>query len=90
MYVYFRLTVIGLKDILEIHRRVLGWVDPLESGQFRRTQVFVGGHIPPPPSDIQQLMEAFAEWLSSDHALRMHPVRYAAVAHHKVLELLFY
>lgn len=29
---------------MEIHRRVLGHVDPIEGGEFRRTQVYVGGH----------------------------------------------
>lgn len=60
---------------MEIHRRVLGHVDPIEGGHMRRTQVFVGGHIPPGPGDIHFLMEEFASWLNSDRALRMHPVR---------------
>ncbi len=33
---------ITLKDLLEIHKRVIGYVDPLEAGYFRQTQVFVG------------------------------------------------
>lgn len=64
-----------MKDILEIHKRVMGHVDPIESGQFRRTQVYVGGHIPPGPGDIHDLMAEFALWLNSDAAIRMHPVR---------------
>ena len=30
---------ISIQDILEIHRRVIGNVDPIEAGLFRRTQV---------------------------------------------------
>lgn len=30
---------ISIQDILEIHRRVIGNVDPVEAGLFRRTQV---------------------------------------------------
>ena len=30
---------ITLKDILEIHKRVIGFVDPIEAGMMRRTQV---------------------------------------------------
>lgn len=70
-----RIGSITIKDILEIHRRVLGHVDPIEGGNFRRTQVYVGGHIPPGPGDIHYLMQEFADWLNSEQAIRMHPVR---------------
>ena len=30
---------ITLQDILEIHKRVIGFVDPIEAGMMRRTQV---------------------------------------------------
>merc|ERR1712192_130818 len=39
---------ISIQDILEMHRRVIGNVDPVEAGLFRRTQVYVGDHVPPP------------------------------------------
>ncbi|KAL0112398.1 hypothetical protein PUN28_012031 [Cardiocondyla obscurior] len=82
-----RVGSISMKDILEIHRRVLGHVDPVEGGQFRRTQVYVGGHIPPGPGDIHYLMEQFILWLNSEQAIRMHPVRYAALAHYKLVHI---
>ncbi|XP_076233584.1 FIC domain protein adenylyltransferase isoform X2 [Calliopsis andreniformis] len=78
---------ISTKDILEIHRRVLGHVDPVQGGQFRRTQVYVGGHVPPGPGDIHYLMEEFVMWLNSERAIRMHPVRYAALAHYKLVHI---
>lgn len=71
----YRLRDISMGDILEIHKRVLGHVDPVEGGQFRKTQVYVGGHIPPGPSEIQQLMRQFLDWLNSEDALDLHPVR---------------
>ncbi|XP_026756680.2 protein adenylyltransferase Fic [Galleria mellonella] len=83
----YRLRGITMGDILEIHKRVLGHVDPIEGGQFRRTQVYVGGHIPPGPSEIQQLMAQFLEWLNSEDALDLHPVRYAALAHYKLVHI---
>lgn len=70
-----RMGEITVQDILEIHRRVLGYVDPTEGGFFRRTQVYVGGHIPPGPMFINVLMDQFLKWLNSDDALDMHPVR---------------
>ncbi|KAJ1524181.1 hypothetical protein ONE63_010706 [Megalurothrips usitatus] len=52
-----RLGMITIKDILEIHRRVLGYVDPIEV------------------------------WLNSEQSARMHPVRYAALAHYKLVAI---
>lgn len=83
----YRLRDIDMGDILEIHKRVLGHVDPVEGGQFRRTQVYVGGHIPPGPSEIHKLMLQFLEWLNSEDALELHPVRYAALAHYKLVHI---
>lgn len=66
---------ITLKDIMEIHRRVLGHVDPIEGGEFRRTQVYVGGHTPPGPGDLSILMSHFENWLNSDQVLSLHPIK---------------
>ena len=79
---------ISIQDILEIHRRVIGNVDPVEAGLFRRTQVshtffylkkvsmwsqvFVSNHQPPPPTLLSTLMGKFVQWLNSAHNL--HPV----------------
>merc|ERR1719342_1347962 len=74
---------ITLQDILEIHRRVIGNVDPVEAGIFRRTQVYVSNHQPPPPSLLSILMTKFISWLNSSSGL--HPVRHAALAHYKLV-----
>lgn len=86
-------NIIGVSEILEIHRRVMGHVKPLQSGVFREEQVswsgnlerfnvrvlflkvFVGGHAPPPPEEVPHLMEMYVEWLNSEEAHSMHPVR---------------
>lgn len=36
-----RLDKIQIKEILGIHRRVMGHVDPISSGYFRDTQVYI-------------------------------------------------
>lgn len=72
---------------MEIHRRVLGHVDPVEGGEFRTTQVYVGGHVPPAPNDLYILMQQFERWLNSETALTMHPIRYAALAHYKLVHI---
>jgi len=76
---------IRMQDIVEIHRRVIGYSDPLEAGMFRRTQVFVGDHIPPHADHIEVLMKSFISWLNSPEAIGMHPVRLAALAHYKLV-----
>ena len=50
---------ITMQDILEIHKRVIGYVDPVEAGLFRQTQVFVGDFIPPHPSHIGNFLKTF-------------------------------
>ncbi|XP_038619682.1 protein adenylyltransferase FICD [Tachyglossus aculeatus] len=74
---------VTLRDVLDIHRRVLGYVDPVEAGRFRRSQVFVGHHVPPHPRDVPRQMEEFTQWLNSEDAASLHPVEFAALAHYK-------
>lgn len=82
-----RNNYISLNDILEIHKRVLGHVDPIEGGVFRRTQVYVGNHIPPAPREVQILMDNFLEWMNSKEASELHPVKLAAIAHYKLVHI---
>ncbi|XP_026478715.1 adenosine monophosphate-protein transferase Fic-like [Ctenocephalides felis] len=83
-----RMGEITINDILEIHRRVLGHVDPVEGGSMRRTQVYVGGHVPPSPSDLTVLMSRFERWLNSQRESEsVHPVRLAALAHYKLVHI---
>ncbi|XP_015240540.1 protein adenylyltransferase FICD [Cyprinodon tularosa] len=80
-----RSGAITVSNILEIHRRVLGYVDPVEGGRLRTSQVFVGQHIPPHPKDLQRHMDELVQWLNSEEALQLHPVEYAALAHYKLV-----
>ncbi|XP_022901251.2 protein adenylyltransferase Fic [Onthophagus taurus] len=78
---------ITIRELLEIHKRVMGHTDPLEAGYFRNQQVFVGGHMPPPPEKLNELMHSYVDWLNSEEAHNMHPVRYAALAHYKLVDI---
>lgn len=80
-----RAGAITVSDILEIHRRVLGYADPVEGGRLRTSQVFVGHHIPPHPQDLDRHMQELVQWLNSEDALQLHPVEYAALAHYKLV-----
>eukprot|EP00795_Rhopilema_esculentum_P012739 gene12739-3466_t len=82
-----RVGNIGVKDIIELHRRVLGHVDPLEAGIFRKTQVYVGDHVPPHPSDVDRLMQDFDNWLYSREAGLLHPIELASLAHYKLVHI---
>ena len=80
-----RIGRITKQDILEIHKRVLGFVDPVEAGKYRNTQVFVGDFTPPAADEIEDLMADFILWLNSDEALNLHPIEYAALAHYNLV-----
>lgn len=76
---------VTVDDLLEIHRRVLGYVDPVEAGRFRTTQVLVGHHVPPHPREVEKQMQEFIQWLNSEDAMSLHPVEFAALAHYKLV-----
>uniref|UniRef100_A0A3P8WLW7 Protein adenylyltransferase FICD n=1 Tax=Cynoglossus semilaevis TaxID=244447 RepID=A0A3P8WLW7_CYNSE len=78
-------AAITVSDILEIHRCVLGYLDPMEGGRLRTNQVFVGHHIPPHPRDLEKHMQELVQWLNSEEALQLHPVECAALAHYKLV-----
>jgi Fic family protein len=79
-----RLGTITREDILEIHRRVLGFVDPIEAGQLRKHQVYVGSFIPPSADDVPEYLEDFLKWLNSLEDTRdLHAIELAAIAHYK-------
>ena len=56
-----------------------------QAGMVRRTQVYVGDYIPPHPSHIDLLMQKFIEWLNSPENRDLHPIRFAALAHYKLV-----
>ena len=83
-----RIGAITLGDILEIHKRVMGFVDPIEAGRVRTTQVYVSDYIPPSAQEMDKLLAEFIEWLNSDEAINnMHPVEFAALAHYKLVSI---
>lgn len=47
----------------------------------------MGSHVPPAPEKLPMLMQEYVEWLNSEEALSMHPVRYAALAHLKLVDI---
>lgn len=78
---------LSLQDLLDIHLRVLGFVDPTYAGKYRSTQVFVGEFTPPSPAEVPQLMNEFILWLNSEEAMALHPIEFAALAHYKLVTI---
>ncbi|KAL7061931.1 hypothetical protein AAHC03_0782 [Spirometra sp. Aus1] len=78
-------TPIELSDLLELHRRVLSFVDLTEAGRFRETQVFIADHTPPAAEMIPQLMRELMAWVNSEEAAELHPIEQAALAHWKLV-----
>lgn len=79
-----RLEPITRDDILDIHRRVFGYVDPIHAGQLRKHQVYVGSFIPPSAEETSDYLDDFIQWLnSSEDTQDMHVIELAAIAHYK-------
>lgn len=76
---------LAVVDIQELHKRVLGFVDPINAGNFRTKQVFVGDFMPPTADEIPGLIEEFVRWLNSEEALSLHPIELAALAHYRLV-----
>ena len=76
---------VSVEQILEIHKRVLGYTNPLDAGYYRQTQVYVGEHKPPNPLDVLKYMDAFQNWLMSADINLLHPIELAALAHYKLV-----
>ena len=82
-----RIGEITKQDILDLHLRVLGFVDPISAGRIRTTQVYVGNFVPPPASEVDNLINEFIEWLNSDTADQLHPIQLAALAHYTLVAI---
>ena len=71
------------EHILALHRRVLS-SDPDNGGEYRRHQVYVGNFAPPDETQVPRMMSEFAAFLQSEDFQSLHPIRQAALAHHRL------
>ena len=74
---------ITVETILKLHYLVMEKIDP-KAGELRKVQVYIRGanFTPPPAKDVSLYISQWAQWLTSDAALRYNPVIRAAIAHH--------
>jgi Fic family protein len=75
------------RDVLRLHAiAARGVMDQGQSGEFRRIQVWVGGHKPPPPERVVEIMAALLYWWNGP-ARELSPVISSAVLHHRFEEI---
>ena len=74
--------------LLELHRLFAQRADPEKAGRYRDIQVFITGtdYVPPKPEDVPALMRAFIDTLTEEGE-RLHPVRLAAFAHRRLVDI---
>ncbi len=82
-------SVIGEREIKDIHSVIMQKVDKKEAGRYRNLDVRAAGtgHVYPPHYKVQDLMDNFIDWLQSDEAKMLHPIEFATLAHYKLASI---
>lgn len=77
---------IGIEDIKSLHRLFYRGIDEANAGTWRNNSVIVTGtaHVFPTPGEVEQLMQEFCQWISLERS-KMHPVKFAAMLHLKLV-----
>lgn len=71
------------EDIFGLHRLLAdGVMDQGQAGAYRRIQVRVGRHVPPPATDVSGLMLELLEWWNK-RAEELSPVLSSAIVHYR-------
>lgn len=80
---------IGEWEIKQIHALILRKISPPEAGAYRTVDVQASGtqYQYPPHYLLLDLMQSFANWLTSESAQALHPVCYAAEAHTRFVSI---
>jgi len=82
--------------LLDLHNDVTRETleNPEYEGQYRKLQVYVGNKItgkvvfmPPPPEDVQKLMNMFIEWVNSSESHQFDPVIVAGISHYEFVRI---
>jgi Fic family protein len=74
--------------VLRLHWLFYQRIEPDNAGHYRGIQVFITGtdYVPPKPEDVPALMRDFTDALSGQWE-RLHPVRLAAFAHRRLVDI---
>jgi len=83
------------QTLCSIHQQtVQGIVPEDQTGQFRNLQVTIRNSVtdeiffrPPPPIEVEYLIEDFFKWLNSETAKQTHPVLKAGITHYTLVAI---
>src|SRR3989344_3322585 len=78
------------RDVLRIHGLILEGINNHYAGKLRDLEVRISGsrHKCPGPDELPSLMSDFSQWLANNQERKtMHPVRFAAQAHFKLVDI---
>jgi len=78
------------EDIKKIHHLILEGIDNKYAGRYRDVEVYITGstYLPPKPINLPDLMLDFSKWLvDQQENNKLHPVRFAAQAHFKLVDI---
>ena len=77
---------ITTEDVKKLHRLFYRSIDEANAGVWRNVGIFVSGseHIFPAPAELNGLMADLSRWGEADRE-KMHPVRFAAMLHLKLV-----
>ncbi|MFH1542171.1 MAG: Fic family protein [bacterium] len=85
-----KIEPIAQKDILKIHALILEGIRNEYAGKIRDVEVRIPGsrHKCPQPAELPALMQDFSQWLVDQQENKiLHPVRFAAQAHFKLVDI---
>ena len=76
-------------EIKQVHNLILRKIAPEEAGKYRQLDVEAAGtnYLYPAHYFVPQLMKDFIDWLNSETAQNLHPVKYATVAHYRFVSI---
>lgn len=79
---------ISEKLIRSLHQLIIKDIEDSEAGRYRQGRVMITGskHRPPEAMEVPVLMQEFISW-SKRNVSKMHPVLFAARAHHRLVNI---
>jgi Fic family protein len=76
--------VITHQFLNDLHYHFFRFIDRPHAGKFREENVVVSGYHCPEHEKLPELMEEFINWLNSEEAKTLHPIKKAALAHYQL------
>jgi Fic family protein len=85
-----KIEPITQRDVLKIHSLILEGINNRYAGKIRDVEVYISGspYKPPMPDRLPDLMHEFSKWMVERQEKKdMHPVRFSAQAHFRLVDI---